>query len=76
MVPNQVFDIKKLIAKSSFHFSGNPTFSTSFERIFALNEKIGAKRVILTVLSHLIDYDSVNADLPDGFELAYDGLIL
>ena len=64
-----------IVDAGGFMSSTNPVHA-SFERIFALNEKIGAKRVILTVLSHLIDYDSVNADLPDGFELAYDGLIL
>ena len=37
------------------------------------NETIGARRVILTHLTPRLDYRTVSADLPAGYELAYDG---
>jgi len=32
-------------------------------------------RAVLTHLSHQIDYETTNASLPEGVELAYDGLV-
>src|SRR6056297_148537 len=37
-------------------------------------EEIGAKRTLLTHLSHDVDHDVINATLPPGVGLAYDGL--
>jgi phosphoribosyl 1,2-cyclic phosphate phosphodiesterase len=34
------------------------------------------KRTLLTHLSHDYDYDAVNAELPPGVELAYDGQVI
>jgi phosphoribosyl 1,2-cyclic phosphate phosphodiesterase len=44
----------------------------------ALNtiKKLKPKRAFLTHLSHQFDYDKANAMLPDGVQLAYDGLQL
>jgi len=36
-------------------------------------QEIGAKRTLLTHLSHEIDHERHNAQLPPGIELAYDG---
>ncbi|MBL9091820.1 MAG: MBL fold metallo-hydrolase [Planctomycetaceae bacterium] len=38
--------------------------------------RIGAKRTYFTHIAHEIDHDTVNATLPPGMELAYDGLRL
>jgi len=38
--------------------------------------RIGAKRTILTHMTHQIDYESVAAALPVGVELAYDGMTI
>jgi phosphoribosyl 1,2-cyclic phosphate phosphodiesterase len=37
---------------------------------------LGARRIILTHLSHDVDYTRHSAGLPAGVELAYDGLRL
>lgn len=47
-----------------------------FERALEEAAKIGAKRTIFTHLSHDYDHDVVNATLPAGIELGYDGLEL
>lgn len=36
--------------------------------------RIGAKRTLLTHMSHDLDYEATSAELPAGVELAYDGL--
>lgn len=41
-----------------------------------LAHQIGAKRTYFTHVSHDLDHDATNANLPDGMELAYDGLSL
>lgn len=42
----------------------------------ALARRLGAGRTLLTHLSHDVDYAVHGAELPDGVELAYDGLTL
>ena len=40
-------------------------------------KKIGAKETYFTHVSHLMGFhDEVNKELPDGMELAYDGLLV
>lgn len=46
----------------------------NFEVIAALNERIGAGRVILSCLTLGMDYEKTQNHLPPGFELAYDGM--
>jgi len=38
--------------------------------------KVGARRTLFTHMSHELDHDETNAELPDGMELAYDGMQL
>lgn len=40
----------------------------------AMAARLGAKRTLLTHMSHDLDYETVSAELPEGVELAYDGL--
>ncbi len=40
----------------------------------AVARELGAKITYLTHLTHTVDHDIVNAELPDGIFLAYDGL--
>ncbi len=44
------------------------------ERALEVAKQVGARRTILTHLSHDYDHDVTNAELPQGVELAYDGL--
>lgn len=51
----------------------HPTHFSIAEAVAAARQ-IGARQTYLTHLSHELDYDQTNAELPAGIELAYDGL--
>jgi phosphoribosyl 1,2-cyclic phosphate phosphodiesterase len=51
----------------------NPVHA-NFAEVYAYNRRVGARRVILTHLARNIDYQSASGALPDGYELAYDGM--
>jgi len=53
----------------------HPTHFT-IEQAIEASREIGAKRTILTHLSHNVDYDRENGELPEGVELAYDGMVM
>jgi len=53
----------------------NPVHA-SFEKIFQLNEQIGAENVYFTSLSLIMDYRIMCDELPSGYEPAFDGLSL
>lgn len=42
----------------------------------AAARRIGARRTFFTHMSHDLEHDAVNASLPQGMELAYDGLAI
>lgn len=46
----------------------------SVDQALQVAARVGAKRTYLTHLSHSLEYDATNARLPEGVELAYDGL--
>ena len=45
------------------------------EKVLEWAERIKPKRLILTHLSHKIDYESLSGRLPRFAELAYDGMV-
>jgi len=45
-------------------------------RSIELARKVGAKRTYFTHVSHDLDHESTNAELPEGMLLAHDGLKL
>jgi phosphoribosyl 1,2-cyclic phosphate phosphodiesterase len=47
-----------------------------FAKAIEVAQEIGARKTFLTHLSHDFDHDLTNASLPDGIELAWDGLRL
>lgn len=53
----------------------HPTHFTIAQAV-EVSRKIGARRTVFTHLSHDIDFEKENKALPDGIELAYDGMVL
>ncbi|MGE4314486.1 MAG: MBL fold metallo-hydrolase, partial [Pseudobdellovibrionaceae bacterium] len=62
-----------IIDAAGYHYPSNPVHAT-LEDVYAYQAKIGAKRVILSVLSVAMDYKTVQNEIPEGYEVAYDGL--
>lgn len=48
----------------------------SLEEAIAVAKQLKPRRVVFTHMSHEFDYDTVNARLPSGMELGYDGMEL
>lgn len=46
------------------------------EEAIAAARSVGARRTYLTHLTHRLDYSELKADLPEGIEPAYDGLVV
>jgi phosphoribosyl 1,2-cyclic phosphate phosphodiesterase len=46
----------------------------SLDEAVELATKLSPRKTYFTHVSHELDYEATNADLPDGMELAYDGL--
>ncbi len=46
------------------------------DRTLSWIERVGAKRAILTHMSHETDYATIAAKLPDGVEPGYDGMVI
>lgn len=72
--------VKTLIIDAAGGWSDRGGVHATIKDVAALNERIGAERVILTSLKPSADYEIVSQELKergfDGFELAYDGLEL
>ncbi|HMB14838.1 MAG TPA: GPMC system MBL fold metallohydrolase [Pelovirga sp.] len=62
----------QLLVLDGLRFKPHPTHFNIPEAV-AIAQSIGAKQTLLTHLSHDVDHFRVDADLPDGINLAYDG---
>jgi phosphoribosyl 1,2-cyclic phosphate phosphodiesterase len=51
----------------------NPVHANLAE-VYAYNERVGARRVIITHMARNMDYQTVTGMLPEGYEVAYDGM--
>ncbi len=60
---------------AAYHQTNNVVHA-NLERIYALNQKIGAKMVYLSSLTLAMDYETLCRELPEGYAPAYDGLQL
>ncbi|MFP4313534.1 MAG: MBL fold metallo-hydrolase [Alphaproteobacteria bacterium] len=64
-----------MVDSTGYHTSDNMVHM-GLEQIYAYNKIIGAKRVILTSLSLSMDYQTLLSEIAEGYEPAYDGMIL
>ena len=48
----------------------------SLDQAVEVATQVGARRTLFTHMGHELDYESTNARLPEGMELAYDGMRL
>ena len=46
----------------------------SIDEAISVAQDVGARQTYFVHMTHDVDHDAVNADLPDGIDLAYDGL--
>lgn len=46
------------------------------EEALSIADKLSPKRTLFTHISHDLDYSATSAELPEGIELAYDGLVV
>src|SRR5262249_14414017 len=64
-----------LLFLNAIRYQSHPTHFSLNEALEAIRE-LAPRRAILTHLSHAFDYSKVNAELPKGIELAYDGMTI
>ncbi len=67
--------VEVLIINALWKGKRHPTHFNVEEAVEAVAQ-IGAKRAYLTHLTHRLEYNELLADLPDGVEPAYDGLVV
>lgn len=76
--PESIFeDLKgvETLVVSGLRYTESPVHFNIPEAI-AFAEKIGPKKVYLNHIGHELDHHITNQNLPEGFELSYDGLEL
>ena len=63
---------------SRFSFLRDKPHATHFgiSEAIAFGQQIHAKRIIITHLSHSVEYEETSRNLPAGVELAYDGFTI
>lgn len=62
-----------LVLNALWHGDPHPTHF-NVEEALEVAEKLGARRTFLTHLTHRLDHESLQAELPEGVAPAYDGL--
>jgi phosphoribosyl 1,2-cyclic phosphate phosphodiesterase len=60
---------------SALRYAPHPTHY-NLEEAFAVAARIGARRTLLTHLAHEVDHADLRFELPEGVELAHDGLVV
>ena len=75
-IPDEGFDILRgveVFIVDALRREPHPTHF-NVEQALAAVDRVSPKQAYLTHVSHDLDYDQFNAELPDGVELAFDGL--
>jgi phosphoribosyl 1,2-cyclic phosphate phosphodiesterase len=65
----------ELLILDALRFEPHPTHF-NLEQALQMVERLKPHRTLLTHLTHAFDYETVNAQLPKGVELAYDGQVV
>ena len=71
---SQLRNLDVLVLDALRH-SEHPTHF-NVEQALAVVDELAPVRTYFTHIAHDLDHEATNADLPDGVELAYDGLLL
>lgn len=71
---DKLYDLDTLIL-DALRYREHPTHF-NVDQALAVVEELRPGRTYLTHIAHDLDHESTNAALPDGVELAYDGLVL
>jgi phosphoribosyl 1,2-cyclic phosphate phosphodiesterase len=66
---------KDVLILGALRYRPHPTHF-SLDQALAAIEELRPERAFLTHLSHSFEYEKVNAELPGGVELAYDGMLI
>ncbi len=78
LYPEESYDVLagvEYLILDALRYEPHPTHF-HVDAALAAIERIGPSRAYLTHLSHELEYHTMQAKLPDGVELAYDGLSL
>ena len=70
----QLQDLDILIL-NALGFAPHPTHF-SLSQALATVEELKPRRTIFTHINHKFDHETVSAELPEGVELAYDGMVV
>lgn len=68
--------IETWIVDGGAHNVAGKSIHARFDKIIELNQRVKARRVIMSSLTNRTDYSQASSELPDGYELAYDGMVI
>jgi phosphoribosyl 1,2-cyclic phosphate phosphodiesterase len=63
----------KFLILDALRYTPHPTHF-SLDQALGVVQTLKPERTAFTHLTHAFDHDAVNAELPEGVELAYDGM--
>lgn len=77
-IPKETMELLKdvdILILDALRYKSHPKHFNINEAVEVI-QNLGTKRAYLTHISHEIEHEKVNAELPEGIQLAYDGLKL
>lgn len=76
-IPEESYDLLRgldVLVLGALRYRPHPTH-LNFEQAFAVARRIGARRTLLTHIAHEVDHTAPAVPLPEGVEIAHDGLV-